>query len=135
MRPADETQRVIAATLGVGLMLGAIAWFAAASAVSTWPWEARVFPAVGMFVLGAFIVRWAWRTRDEPQKPLFLTVVVVKAFRWMREHLPTVQIAVKGPVKPLPFFGAKRRRAKLKRTALALVADMNAYASTHKHQP
>lgn len=40
----DETQRVVAATLGVGLMLGAIAWMSVVSLPSPRDaWELRVF--------------------------------------------------------------------------------------------
>ncbi len=57
----DDTQRNIVAGLGIGLMLGAIAWTSALSTnASDSLWLRAAVPA-GMFAAGALIVLWAWR--------------------------------------------------------------------------
>jgi hypothetical protein len=66
----DEAQRNIAATLGVGLMLGAIAWASTVSTSGSHPLLLRLVLPVGMFVLGALIVVWAWRSPSQPRRLL-----------------------------------------------------------------
>ena len=54
-RGIDETQRAIAATFGIGLMLGAIAWASTVSIVASDSLAVRIAPPVGMFVVGAIL--------------------------------------------------------------------------------
>lgn len=65
----DDTQRNIAATLGIGLMLGAIAWVSTFSATASHSPLLRIAPPAAMFVVGALIVVWAWRGHD-PRRAL-----------------------------------------------------------------
>jgi hypothetical protein len=63
----DETQRAVLGALGVGLMLGGIAWASAVSITSTQPWPVRVLPPAVMFITGVVLLIWAWRGHN-PRK-------------------------------------------------------------------
>jgi hypothetical protein len=62
----DEARRSIAATLGIGLMLAAVAWLGEATTPS---WPLRLFPALALFAVGVVIVVWAWRGRPAHVPP------------------------------------------------------------------
>lgn len=65
----DDVQRGALLGFGAALVVGAVAWFVGASAVSTWTWQARVLPAVGMFLVGVVLFGLAWRGRPAHRPP------------------------------------------------------------------
>lgn len=55
----DDSQRAAIGSLGVGLMVGAIAWVSAVSIASSRGWPVRVLIPAAMFVVGAALLVWA----------------------------------------------------------------------------
>lgn len=84
----DGTQRGIVAALGVGLMLGAIAWVSTVSLAPHHSTVVRILVPAGMFVLGSLLVVWAIRgSSRQEQAPPSARAVLDRAIREGNEIL------------------------------------------------